>query len=326
MDVRKLLAALIVGAIIVKTSAAAAEVYPSRAITIIAPFPAGSSIDAVARVVGEKIGKSLGQPVVIQNVTGAGGSIGSGRVAHALGDGYTIGIGNLSTHVISGATYKLDFDVVNDFVPVSLLTNEPMVVVAKKSMPALDLRGLIAWLKANPDKASAAEGGTADITHVAYIRFQKETETRFQLVPYRGAGLAINDLLSERIDLDLLPASVALPQLRAGNLKAYAVMAKDRLTSAPDIPTADEAGLQGFYVSYWFGMWAPKGTPKQIIGLLNAAVVDALADDNVRARLTVPGREIFSRGQQTPEALGAFQRLQIAKWWPVIKAAGIKSD
>jgi tripartite-type tricarboxylate transporter receptor subunit TctC len=320
------LAVLALGLAVVGASVVLAQDYPSRSITIIVPFPAGGSIDAVARIVGERMKTSLGQPFIVENVTGAGGSIGVGRVAHAAPDGYTIGIGNLSTHVINGATYTLGYDVVKDFEPVSLLTTEPMVVGANKTTSAVDLKELVAWLKANPDKATAAVGGTGDITQIAELLFQKETGTRFQLVPYRGTVLAINDVMSGRIDLVLMQASSLLPQVTARNIKAYAIMAPKRLQAAPDIPTIDEAGLPGFYVSYWFGMWVPKGTPKPIISRLNAAVVDALADETVRGRLTELGREVVARDQQTPDALGAQQRAEIERWWPIIKAAGIKAE
>jgi tripartite-type tricarboxylate transporter receptor subunit TctC len=318
--------ALVIAGSAVVASAASAQIYPSRPITIVVPFPAGGSIDTVARVVGEGMKASLGQPVVVENVTGAGGSIGAGRVAHTAPDGYILGIGNLSTHVINGATYALDYDVVADFKPVSLLTTEPMMVAARKTLPAADLGELVAWLKANPDKASAAVGGTGDITQIVDTLFQQETGARFQLVPYRGTVLALNDVMSGRIDLVLMQASSLLPQVSAGSIKAYAVMAPKRLQAAPDIPTIDEAGLPGFYVPYWFGMWAPKDTPEPIIGRLNAAIEDTLANEAVRARLTELGREVVPRDRQTPEALAAQQRAEIEKWWPIIKAAGIKAQ
>jgi tripartite-type tricarboxylate transporter receptor subunit TctC len=322
----RLFAALAIVVTIAGTSSAPAQDYPLRPVTIVVPFPAGGSIDTVARVIGERMKVSLGQPFVVENITGAGGSIGVGRVARAAPDGYTIGIGNLSTHVINGATYTLGYDVVSDFEPVSLLTTEPMLLGAKKTMAAVDLKGLVAWLKTNPNKATAAVGGTGDITQIADMLFQQETGTRFQLVPYRGTVLALNDVMSERIDLIFMQSSSLLPQVTGGNIKAYAVMGPKRLAAAPNIPSIDEAGLPGFYVPYWFGLWVPKGTPKAIIGKLNAAVVDALADQVVRERLSELGREIVARDQQTPAALAALQLSEIEKWWPIIKAANIRAE
>jgi tripartite-type tricarboxylate transporter receptor subunit TctC len=322
----RLFAALAIVVTIAGTSSAPAQDYPLRPVTIVVPFPAGGSIDTVARVIGERMKVSLGQPFVVENITGAGGSIGVGRVARAAPDGYTIGIGNLSTHVINGATYTLGYDVVSDFEPVSLLTTEPMLLGAKKTMAAVDLKGLVAWLKTNPNKATAAVGGTGDINQIADMLFQQETGTRFLLVPYRGTVLALNDVMSERIDLIFMQSSSLLPQVTGGNIKAYAVMGPKRLAAAPNIPSIDEAGLPGFYVPYWFGLWVPKGTPKAIIGKLNAAVVDALADQVVRERLSELGREIVARDQQTPAALAALQLSEIEKWWPIIKAANIRAE
>ena len=303
-----------------------AQAYPSRPITIVVPFPAGGSIDTVARVIGERMKSSLGQAVVVENTTGAGGSIGARRVARAVPDGYTLGIGNLSTHVINGATYVLDYDVVRDFVPVSLLTTEPMILAARKTVPAVDLKELVVWLKANPDKATAAVGGTGDITQITDLLFQNETATRFRLVPYKGTVLALNDVIAGHIDLISMQSSSLLPQINAGSIKAYAVMGGKRLAAAPDIPTADEAGLVGLHVPYWFGLWLPKGVPGEIVAKLKAAVVDALADENVKARLNGGGREVVTCDQQTSEALAALQQAEIARWWPVIRDAGIKAE
>jgi tripartite-type tricarboxylate transporter receptor subunit TctC len=327
MGVRRLnLPTLTVISVLSAASVAAAQTYPSRPITIVVPFPAGGSIDTVARVVVERMKVTLGEPVIVENVTGAGGSVGAGRVAHAAPDGYTIGVGNLSTHVINGATYALDYDVVKDFEPISLLTTEPMVAGARKTMEATELAGLVTWLTANPDKASAAVGGTGDVTQITDLLFQQKTGTRFQLIPYRGTVLALNDVTSGRVDLVFMQASSLLPQISAGNIKAYAIMGPKRLAADTSIPTVDEAGLPGFYVPYWFGMWAPKGTPEAIISKLNQAVVEALADGTVRGPLNALGREIVSHDQQTPEALAALQRSEIKKWWPIINAAGIKAE
>jgi tripartite-type tricarboxylate transporter receptor subunit TctC len=298
--------------------------YPSRPITIVVPFAAGGATDVIGRIVAEGMKQSLGQPVIIENVTGANGSIGVGRVARAMPDGYTIGIGHWSTHVVNGAIYPLQYDVLADFEPISLIASNPELIVAKNQMPANDLKELIAWLKANPDKASQATAGAGSAPHLAGVFFQKETATRYQFVPYRGAAPAIQDLLAGQIDIMIDDPTNFLPLTRARRIKAYAVTAKKRLVAAPDIPTADESGLPGFYFSRWHALWAPKGTPKDTIGKLNAAVVDALADANARARLADLGQEIFPRDQQAPD-LRAYQKAEIEKWWPIVKEFGIKS-
>jgi tripartite-type tricarboxylate transporter receptor subunit TctC len=303
-----------------------AQSYPSRPITMIVPFPAGGSTDTLARLMAERLRGSFRQPVIVENVAGAGGTIGVARASRAAGDGYTLSIGTVSTHILTGALYTLPYDLLKDFEPVSLLAVEPLLIVAKKSLPANNLNELIVWLKANPDKASAGTAGVGTAGHLAGVLFQKETRTRFQFVPYRGVVPAMQDLVAGQIDFEIDASSNFLPQLRAGSIKAYAVAAKTRLAAAPDIPTVDEAGLPGLYASLWYGLWAPKATPKAVVAKLNAAVVDALASAPMRHRLAELGNEIPPRDQQTPEALAVFQKAEIEKWWPIVKEAGVKPD
>jgi tripartite-type tricarboxylate transporter receptor subunit TctC len=304
--------------------AARAQNFPARAITLVVGFPPGGTADLTARIIADRMKASLGQSVIVENVPGSGGSIGAGRVAHAPADGYTLACGSWGTHVVNGAILPLAYDVVNDFAPVALLTNQPLVIATKAAVPANNLAELIAWLKAAPVAASAGTAGAGGVTHLAEILFQSMTGTRLQLVPYRGSPPALQDLVAGRIDLFVTPAASALPQIRAGAIKAFAVTAPSRLTIAPDIPSVDEQGLPGFHISLWSALWAPKGTPDDVIRRLDAAVVDALADPAARARLAELGQEVFPRAQQTPEALAAFQKAEIATWWPIIRAAGIK--
>jgi tripartite-type tricarboxylate transporter receptor subunit TctC len=305
---------------------ASAQAYPSRPITIVVPFPAGGPVDTLARFVAERMRPSLGQPVIIENVSGAGGSLGAGRVVRAAPDGYTLVQGLWSTHVVNGVVYTLQYDVRNDFEPIALLTNNSLLIVAKKTMPANDLKGLITWLKANPDKALAGTAGVGSPPHVFGVLFQNVTGARFQFVHYRGGAPAMQDLVAGQIDMIIADQVTSLPQVRAGNIKAYAVTGRDRLAAAPDVPTVDEAGLPEFYMSVWNAIWAPKGTPKDIIARLNAAVTDALADPAAPRRLADLGHQVVPRDEQTPEWLRTFHKAEIEKWWPIIKAANIKTE
>jgi tripartite-type tricarboxylate transporter receptor subunit TctC len=305
---------------------AAAQDYPTRPVTMIVPLAVGGSTDVIARIMAEGMRATLGQPVVVENVTGAGGTIGVGRVARAAPDGYTICLGQWGTNMANGAIYPLQYDVIGDFEPVALIANQPFLIDSRKTLPAKDLKDLVAWLKANTDKASEGNSGLGTPSHVAGILLQNTLGIRWQMVPYRSAGLSMQDLVAGQIDILLDTPAVSMPQVSAGSIKAYAVTAKSRLAVAPDIPTVDEAGLPGFYFSFWHAIWVPKNTPKPVIAKLNEAVVNALADPTVRKRLTDIAQDIFPRDQLTPEALGAFHRAEAAKWWPIIKAAGIKAE
>jgi tripartite-type tricarboxylate transporter receptor subunit TctC len=305
---------------------AAAQNYPTRPVTIIAPFPPGGPSDALARILSGPLEVALGQPVVIENVGGAGGTVGVGRVARATADGYTLLIGQWSTQVVNPATYKLDYDVVNDFAPIALLATTPQIIIARKDFPAKDVHELIAWLKANPDKAQAGTVGAAGGAQVAGMYFAQVTGTKFGFVPYRGGAPAMQDLMAGRVDFMFDQAANALTQLRAGTIKAYAVMSGARWHLAPEIPTVDEAGVEGLHISYWHALWAPKGTPDDIIAKVNTAAVQALADPGVQQRFAGQGQDVWPRDQQTPAALATFYKSEIAKWWPVIKAEGLKVE
>jgi tripartite-type tricarboxylate transporter receptor subunit TctC len=307
-------------------SAAVAQSYPSRPITIIVPFAAGGPTDVMARALGERMRATLGQTLLIENVTGAGGSIGVGRAVQAAPDGYTISMGNTGTHVATGAIYPLKYDLLGDLEPLGLLATNPMVVVAKAGMAAQNLHELIDWLRANPNRAAAGTAGVGSGSHIAAVYFETATGTKFNFVPYRGTGPALQDLVAGQIDIIVDQASNSMAQIQAGKIKAYAVAANKRLPAAPNVPTVDEAGLPGVHVSVWTAFWVPKGTPRDVIAKLNAAVVDALADPTVRQRFADAGLEIPPREQQTPEALAAHHKAEIEKWWPIIKAANIKAE
>jgi tripartite-type tricarboxylate transporter receptor subunit TctC len=302
---------------------AAADSYPSRAITMIVPFPPGGNVDVTGRVLAERMRVSLGQPVIVENVAGANGSIGIGRVARAKPDGYTIDLGFLGGHVYNSVLYSLQYDALHDFQPIAPLVSTPYVIFGRKTLPANDLNELIAWLKANPDKATAATV-TVGVTIITAL-FQKETGTHLTVVPYRGTAQAMQDLVGGQIDISFdLPVQLSL--MRAGSVKAYAVTSAARLVAAPDIPTAAEMGLPALSSSTWFGFFAPKGTPIDVVGRLNAATVEALADPDVRSRFAALGLDIFPREQQTPEALDALLKADAQKWWPIIRESGIRAE
>jgi tripartite-type tricarboxylate transporter receptor subunit TctC len=323
---KHLLLAAALAALLAGTGGATAQVYPSRPITMNVPYAAGGPLDAIARLMMEPLARALGGTIIIENVAGAGGSIGVGRAVRAAPDGYTLSAGNWSSHVANGAIYALPYDLVKDLDPVSLLPTEADVIIARKSFPANNLKELIAWLRQNPDKASAGTSGIGGPSYMSALFFQKETGTRFALVPYRGSGPALQDLVAGQLDIMITGPAIVLPQITAGTIKTYAVTAKTRLVAAPEIPTTDEAGLPGFYFSAWIGLWVPKGTPKEVISKLSAAVREALADPALRARLPAFGLELPPPEMLGPGPLAAFQKAEIEKWWPIIKAAGVRPE
>jgi tripartite-type tricarboxylate transporter receptor subunit TctC len=321
---RSILAALI--ALLACVGDVRADHFPSHPLTIVVPFSAGGPSDAMARILAERMQRTLGQTILIENVTGAAGSLGVGRVVRAAADGYTIGFGHLGTNVANGAIYKLGYDLVTDLEPVVMLPSNPMIIVSNNAIPAKTLKELLAWLKAKPTPPTAGTAGAGSGSHIAGLYFENVTGIKLQYVPYRGTAPALTDLVAGQIDIIVDQTSNSISQVRAGTIRAYAVTADKRVESASDIPTTDEAGLSGFHMTLWSGFWVPKGTPKELIARLNSAAVEALSDPTVRKKLGDLGLEMPAKDQLSPEALGAWQKAEIAKWWPMIKAANVRID
>ena len=323
---RKLLLAAAGAAALLGMSPALAADYPSRPITLVVPLSVGGSTDVIGRIVAQGMGEALGQTIVVENTTGAGGTIGEGRISRATPDGYTIGIGQWGTNVATGAIYKLPYDLMKDFEPIGLIATQPFFIVARKTMPANNLKELLAWLRENGDKTNVGNSGVGSPSHVSAILFQKAVGVKLTMVPYRGAGDSTAALLGGQVDVMLNTPAISIAQMKAGQIKVYAVTAKNRIAVAPDVPTTDEAGLPGFYFTFWHALWAPKGTPKEIVAKLNGALRTALANPATRKKLIDLAQEIFPPDEQSPEALRKFQQAEIDKWWPIIKEAGIKAQ
>jgi tripartite-type tricarboxylate transporter receptor subunit TctC len=321
-----LLLAGVVGALLHSATGSLADDYPSRPITMVVPLSAGGSTDVIARVMAPGMSKVLGQTVVVENMGGAGGTIAGARVAHATPDGYTFAIGQWGTNVATGAIYSLSYDLMRDFEPIGLIATQPFLITARKSLPADNLAQLIAWLRADDNRATAGNSGVGSPSHIAAVLFEKAVGANLIMVPYRGAGESTQALVGEQIDVLLNAPAISTSLMRSGQIKVYAVTSKQRLAMAPDIPTTDEAGLPGYYFSFWHAFWAPKGTPGAIVDKLNNALVETLSDPATRAKLIDLAQEIFPREEQSPEALRKFQQSEIDKWWPIIKAANVKPE
>jgi tripartite-type tricarboxylate transporter receptor subunit TctC len=326
MEMRKLTIAAACAAAFFSAPAAMAADYPVRPITLVVPLGVGGSTDVIARIVAQGMGKVLGQSVIVENTTGAGGTIGEGRISRSKPDGYTFGIGQWGTNVASGAIYKLNFDLMKDFEPIGLIADQPNLITARKDLPANNLKELIAWLRENGSKANVGNSGIGTPSHVSAILLANAIGTKLTMVPYRGAGETTQALLGGQIDVLMNTPALSAPLIAAGKVKAFAVTAKKRVPLTPDIPTTDEAGLPGFYFSFWHALWAPKGTPPAIVAKLNDALVKTLNDPVIRKRLVDLAQDIYPNDQLTPEALRKFQQAEIDKWWPIIKAAGIRAQ
>ncbi|MBV9835932.1 MAG: tripartite tricarboxylate transporter substrate binding protein BugD [Alphaproteobacteria bacterium] len=306
--------------------AAYGQAFPTKQITVVVPFSAGGPTDTLARILAERMSRSLGQTVVVDNTTGAAGTVGVGRVARAAPDGYTIGIGHWSTHVVNPAVYALNYDILKDFEPLAYIATNPQIVVVRAGLPVNSLQELAALVKASPDKTTAGTAGVGAASHIGGIYFEQKTGGKLRFIPYRGGGPALQDLMAGQIDMMFDQAANSIPQIKAGKIKGLAITAKSRLAAMPDIPTVDEAGLPGLYIAVWHGLWAPKGTPKEVTAKLAAAIREALTDPQVRERFAALGQDIPPPEQQTPEALFAFHKAETELWWPLIKAAGIKIE
>jgi tripartite-type tricarboxylate transporter receptor subunit TctC len=304
-------------------SSAAGQGYPGRSVTVIVGFPPAGPTDTVARILADRMSKSLGQPVIVENVPGASGTIAGARVARSKPDGYMLSIGNWSSNVGAGAIYPLTYHVMTDFEPVTLLGSSYVWIVAKKDLPVSNFKEFVSWLKANPDKATAGSIGVGSAAQMCIVALQNETGTKFQIVPYKGGATAVQDLLAGQIDFVCPEASQTLPYVRSGAIKALGIAAPSRWFAAPAVPTFAEEEVPGINIIFWHGLWVAKGTPKEIIARLNTAVVEAFADPAVRRRLTNLGFEIPAREQLTPSALASYHKAEIEKWWPIIKAAGM---
>jgi tripartite-type tricarboxylate transporter receptor subunit TctC len=318
--------AIVVAAMLTSLGSAAAEIYPSRVITMVVPFPAGGGTTLLARVVAEQMKAELGQTVIVENIPGAGGTIGVAKVARAAPDGYTLLFGNWASNVGTGAVYPVDYDLLKDFAPIARIADAPLWLVTRKDFPANNLKDLFAWLKANPGKATAATVGVGSGSHLCGIYLENETGIRLQFIPYHGGAPAMQDLIAGTVDMMCDFSSNSLPFYRGGQIKALGVMAHHRWFGAPEVPTFEEMGAPGIYVSFWHALWAPKGTSNDVIAELNGAVTRSLADPTVQKRFADQGQEIPPRDQQSPEALAAYQKAEIDKWWPIIKGAGIKAQ
>jgi tripartite-type tricarboxylate transporter receptor subunit TctC len=316
--------AIAIAALAVVGAASAQDAYSVRPITLVVPFPAGGVTDTLARLLADRMKQSLGQSIVVENVSGAGGSIGAGRVARAAPDGYTIAVGSSETHVLNGAAQALTYDVVTDFEPVVQLPAYPFLIVTPNSVPATTLKELIGWIRQNSATVTQGTVGVGTAQHMCGLSMQKAIGASWQLVPYRGGAPAMQDLLSGQFNLMCTASGSFLPLVRGKQIRAYAITTPARAESAPEIPTTDEAGLPGLHLAVWNALFAPKGTPKAVIDRLNAASVQAMADPAFKKRMVDLALDMPPPDQLTPQALAALQKADIEKWWPVSKAAGIK--